>query len=205
MANVKAIEKLSLFEWKDPYELVLALNPVSDDDWRFLAESRFKKHLEAWIASHFAVGYSQIFKMPTKVKMVTLEDRTPDAILKAGEIEIPLEITMVMEPGRPLQKEYKEIGKYGRPGVRPIRYPSQKEIESWLVNAMEDKATAVYPNLWLLIYLNTIGRHQVESGNLEASTGPWEQVAILGDHGLMLLKGVRCREWTQYSLEEPKD
>ena len=68
-------EKLDLFRWWDPAELAQAVGPTSrPDDGRIIAEYRYQKHLEAWIASHFTSGYSRLRGVKTEVRMVPDRD-----------------------------------------------------------------------------------------------------------------------------------
>lgn len=190
-------EDLDLYRWWEPAELAQALGPDEHpEDGRIIADHRYQKHLEAWIAAHFAVAYSELSGDRTLVKMVLEEERFPDAAIRlAGgrARDVGVQITVVMEPGRTLRADYRErikVGNFG--GPRPYRIPDPKEISAWVDAGLAGKVLSADRRSWLVIYLNTWAETaefamHVERERLES----WGAVYVLSSAGnaVLSLKG----------------
>ena len=204
-------EDLDLFRWWDPMKLAQAVGRTFRlDDGKIVAEQRFQKHLEAWIVSHFGVGYSQTHGIPVKVKLVPERERTPDAVLRIHRGDsvrsIGVEITTVLTPGRRLREEYRQRVSGVMLGSRPVRIPEPKEVAAWIKYGLRAKASCADLMEWLLIYLNPDwydGSGFVDHIDPRHLAG-WAEVHVLSSGGLafLTLKGDGPREWTRFDLKE---
>ena len=214
---LETLGRLPLYEWQDPLAFIQFLSPPEGvAGWDFNADSKFKKHREAWVASRFAAGYAQILGEPVQIKMVPEQEQTPDAILKLGVREIPLDVTIILEPGRRFSEEYKEkigneeSGQEDSLHMRQVCCPNGDEAEKWLVDALNNKALTAYPGLWLLVYFDVFGGKDITRSETPVrAAAPWEQVCILdsrgwsGEYALLFLRGEHCPDWTPFQLNEP--
>ena len=202
-------EKLDLFRWWDPAELAQAVGPTSrPDDGRIIAEYRYQKHLEAWIASHFAVGYSLIHGVKTMVRMVPDKERTPDAVIRVirgkSALDVGLEITTVQTPGRRLREEYKHKLEGDETGVRHVSIPEPEEVAEWVDIVLRGKVRSADRKMWLVVYLNPDWLDGSDfSGHVSRRyIDPWGEVHVLGPsgHRLLTLKGRGAKEWVAFKM-----
>jgi hypothetical protein len=205
---VTRFEDLDLYRWWEPAELAQALGPDEHpEDDRIIADYRYQKHLEAWIAAHFGVAYSKLSGVRTLVKMVAEKERFPDAAIRlAGDrpLDVGIQITAVMEPGRILGAEYRErikAGNFG--GPRPYRIPDPKEIAAWVDAGLAGKVLTADRRTWLVIYLNIWAETaefamHVERERLES----WGAVYVLSSAGnaVLSLKGEGTERWQNFEL-----
>ncbi len=201
-------EDLDLFRWWEPPELANALGPDErPEDGRIIADYRYQKHLEAWIAAHFAVGYAKLSGVRTSVRMVPEEERFPDAAMRIEGTrprEVGLQITVVMEPGRTLRADYRERIKAGTlGGPRPYRIPDSEEIAAWVNAGLAGKALSADRRTWLVMYLNTWAETaeftlHVEREHLES----WGAVYAVSSAGnaVLSLKGEGAEGWQHFEV-----
>lgn len=201
-------EVLDLYRWWDPVELAQALRPDErPEDGRIIADHRYQKHLEAWIAAHFAVGYSKLSGVRTLVKMVPEEERFPDAAIRlAGSRprDVGVQITVVMEPGRTLRADYRKRIEAGNPGgPRPYRIPDPEEIAVWVNAGLAGKSLSADQRTWLVIYLNTWAENAEFTVYVERERlASWGSVYVLSSAGnaVLSLKGGGAEGWQHFEV-----
>jgi hypothetical protein len=205
-AVTESLDGLNLYKWWDPADLALAVGPSSrPKDGRIIADHRYQKHLEAWIASHFALVHSRIHGVKEEIKMVPDRDRTPDAILRItgdNPRDVGLEITVVLIPGRPLRREYKEKMAGIEKGMQPVRFPDPETVAAWIDGVLEGKARSGDPKMWLIVYLNAewVDESDFAEYVSREHLSPWEEVHVLNSGGRMLLtiKGDGPKDWVAF-------
>ena len=205
---MKRFDELKLYEWRDPAVLaeILSPNGIPEDDWRLLADSKYKKHLETWVAARFAFGFGKIFLVRTLVKMVPETERFPDALIRFPEsdmADVGLETTIVMEPNRKLQQDYWKKIEEGPGGPRPYRIPDPEEIAAWVNLRLAEKALSADRRTWLLVYLNTWSETAAFTEHVEHKyVDPWGAAYVLNSkgNGLVCLKGKGPEGWQAFDV-----
>ncbi|MDP8266263.1 MAG: hypothetical protein P9M07_04880 [Candidatus Aceula meridiana] len=146
----------NFFIFQSPDQLLAEIKPLNDE--RIFIETGYDIVMEAWIISHFCIGFQKLKHCAVQVKMGENHEEPADAIVKIDNEIVDYQITERQKEGRKRTEEYREWVKKGRPSeakeYRPIALEEALMYARQAIQKKLDKKYSVVRSTNLLIYLN---------------------------------------------------
>jgi len=132
------------------------------------------KHMEAWVAGHFALGLKKTYP-PIEVRII-LDRESHDFELRIGRKEHKFEATTAYYPERKMSDEYKDRERLPLQ-PRPYQKPGLGEVEGslWIAKVVKSKYEKHYAeSSHLLVYAN-FNADYLDPRELAKSCQKWSQ------------------------------